>query len=81
MVSLVAVGWRPGEAFPTGHDLLAARDPETAANLDVVLTSGRTALEDLHRLLTWAHTSGVELRDLEAGGVTRRSARQASGSA
>ena len=30
---------------------LAARDPETAANLDVVLTSGRTALEDLHRLL------------------------------
>jgi signal transduction histidine kinase len=30
---------------------LAARDPETAANLDVVLTSGRTALDDLHRLL------------------------------
>ena len=30
---------------------LAARDPETAAHLDVVLTSGRTALEDLHRLL------------------------------
>ena len=28
---------------------LAARDPETAANLDVVLTSGRTALDDLHR--------------------------------
>jgi len=30
---------------------LAARDPETAANLDVVLTSGRTALDDLHRML------------------------------
>ncbi|WP_344691116.1 sensor histidine kinase [Blastococcus jejuensis] len=30
---------------------LAARDPETAAHLDVVLTSGRTALDDLHRLL------------------------------
>jgi signal transduction histidine kinase len=30
---------------------LAARDPETAGHLDVVLTSGRTALEDLHRLL------------------------------
>jgi magnesium-transporting ATPase (P-type) len=24
LVSLVAVGWRPGEPFPTGHDLLAA---------------------------------------------------------
>jgi signal transduction histidine kinase len=30
---------------------LAARDPETAGHLDVVLTSGRTALDDLHRLL------------------------------
>jgi signal transduction histidine kinase len=30
---------------------LAARDPETASHLDVVLTSGRTALEDLQRLL------------------------------
>jgi hypothetical protein len=24
LVSLVAVGWRPGAAFPTGHDLMAA---------------------------------------------------------
>jgi magnesium-transporting ATPase (P-type) len=24
LVSLVAVGWRPGEDFPTGHDLMAA---------------------------------------------------------
>jgi hypothetical protein len=30
---------------------LAAREPKAAAALDVVLTSGRTALEDLHRLL------------------------------
>jgi signal transduction histidine kinase len=30
---------------------LAARDPETAAHLDVVLASGRTALADLQRLL------------------------------
>jgi signal transduction histidine kinase len=30
---------------------LAARDPETAAHLDVVLASGRTALDDLQRLL------------------------------
>ena len=30
---------------------LAGRDPATAADLDVVLTSGRTALDDLHRLL------------------------------
>ena len=30
---------------------LAVRDPETAGHLDVVLTSGRTALDDLQRLL------------------------------
>ncbi|TFV68154.1 UNVERIFIED_ORG: sensor histidine kinase [Bacillus sp. AZ43] len=30
---------------------LGRREPEAAAALDVVLTSGRTALEDLHRLL------------------------------
>ncbi len=30
---------------------LAGRDPVGAAGLDVVLTSGRTALDDLHRLL------------------------------
>ncbi|WP_100499532.1 sensor histidine kinase [Geodermatophilus chilensis] len=29
----------------------AARDPQTAAALDVVLDAGRTALDDLHRLL------------------------------
>ena len=34
LVSLLVVGWRPGEAFPTGHDLMAASG---AAFLTVVL--------------------------------------------
>jgi signal transduction histidine kinase len=48
---------------------LAARDPETAANLDVVLTSGRTALEDLHRLLRVLRETPAEAGASEAPGT------------
>ncbi|HLM04463.1 MAG TPA: histidine kinase [Blastococcus sp.] len=39
---------------------LRGRDPATAQALDVVLTSGRTALEDLHRLLRVLRTPDAE---------------------
>ena len=39
---------------------LAARDPETAAHLDVVLSSGRTALDDLHRMLRVLRETAAE---------------------
>ena len=48
---------------------LAARDPETAANLDVVLTSGRAALEDLHRLLRVLRETPAEDRATEDPGT------------
>ncbi|HEU4512100.1 MAG TPA: cation-transporting P-type ATPase [Nocardioidaceae bacterium] len=40
LVSLVAVGWRPGEAFPTGHDLMAASG---AAFMTVVIAQTANA--------------------------------------
>jgi magnesium-transporting ATPase (P-type) len=40
LVSLLAVGWRPGEAFPTGHDLMAASG---AAFMTVVLAQTANA--------------------------------------
>jgi magnesium-transporting ATPase (P-type) len=40
LVSLMVAGWRPGEAFPTGHDLMAASG---AAFLTVVLAQTANA--------------------------------------
>ncbi|WP_448642824.1 sensor histidine kinase [Geodermatophilus sp. URMC 63] len=47
---------------------LAGREPATAQALDVVLTAGRTALADLHRLLRVLR-AGEDPDDRQAGGL------------
>jgi signal transduction histidine kinase len=47
---------------------LAGREPATAQALDVVLTAGRTALTDLHRLLRVLR-AGEDTDDGQAGGL------------
>jgi signal transduction histidine kinase len=50
---------------------LAGREPATAQALDVVLSAGRTALEDLHRMLRVLREGGADEVDEEPGTVSR----------